>query len=128
MPDPVRILQEAYDNVRHEYRTAIGQRRDELITPALVLDVDAAQRNIDHMASELRRMGSTTIRPHYKTHKSPDLARRQVQAGARGLSMATVWEAAVLAAAIAYLLSPDASYVTAATLLVDGGFIVNAEL
>jgi NAD(P)-dependent dehydrogenase (short-subunit alcohol dehydrogenase family) len=33
-----------------------------------------------------------------------------------------------LASAIAYLLSPDASYVTAATLLVDAGFIVNAEL
>ena len=33
-----------------------------------------------------------------------------------------------LAAAIAWLLSPDASYVTSATLLVDGGFIVNAEL
>jgi D-serine deaminase-like pyridoxal phosphate-dependent protein len=44
-------------------------------------------------------MGAATIRPHYKTHKSPDLARRQVQAGAGGLSMATVWEAAVLAAA-----------------------------
>jgi D-serine deaminase-like pyridoxal phosphate-dependent protein len=99
MPDPARILREAYDNVRHEYGTAIGQRRDELITPALVLDVDAAQRNIDHMASELKRMGGATIRPHYKTHKSPDLARRQLQAGAGGLSMATVWEAAILAAA-----------------------------
>ena len=93
MPDPARILQEAYDNVRHEYRTAIGQRRDELITPALVLDVDAAQRNIDHMASELKQMGGATIRPHCKTHKNPDLARRQLQAGAGGLSMATVWEA-----------------------------------
>jgi D-serine deaminase-like pyridoxal phosphate-dependent protein len=99
MPDPARILREAYDNVRHEYRTAIGQRRDELITPALVLDVDAAHRNIDHMASELKRIGGATIRPHYKTHKSPDLARRQLQAGAGGLSMATVWEAAILAAA-----------------------------
>ena len=99
MPDPARILQEAYDNVRHEYGTAIGQRRDELITPALVLDVDAAQRNIDHMASELKQMGAATIRPHYKTHKSPDLARRQLRAGAGGLSMATVWEAAILAAA-----------------------------
>ena len=37
-------------------------------------------------------------------------------------------EPAELAAAIAWLLSPDASYVTSATLLVDGGFIVNAEL
>src|SRR5580700_9506128 len=99
MPDPARILQEAYDNVRYEYGTAIGQRRDELITPALVLDIDAAQRNIDHRASELKQMGAATIRPHYKTHKSPDLARRQLQAGAGGLSMATVWEAAILAAA-----------------------------
>jgi len=99
MPDPARILREAYDNVRHEYRTAIGRRRDELITPALVLDVDAAQRNIDHMASELKQMGAAVIRPHYKAHKNPDLARRQLQAGAGGLSMATVWEAAILAAA-----------------------------
>jgi len=99
MPDAAQILREAYDNVRHEYAAAIGQRRDELITPALVLDVDAAQRNIDHMASELKQMGGATIRPHYKTHKSPDLARRQLQAGAGGLSMATVWEAAILAAA-----------------------------
>ncbi len=99
MPDPARILQEAYDNVRRDYRTAIGQQRDELITPALVLDIDAAQRNIDHMASELKQIGAATIRPHYKTHKNPDLARRQLQAGAGGLSMATVWEAAILAAA-----------------------------
>ena len=99
MPDPALILREAYDTVRRDYGGAIGQRRDELITPALVLDIDAAQRNIDHMASELKQMGAATIRPHYKTHKSPDLARRQLQAGAGGLSMATVWEAAILAAA-----------------------------
>ena len=99
MPDPARILQDAYERSRHEYGGAIGQRRGELITPALVLDIDAAQRNIDRMAGELRQMGKATIRPHYKTHKSPDLARRQLQAGAGGLSMATVWEAVVLAAA-----------------------------
>jgi D-serine deaminase-like pyridoxal phosphate-dependent protein len=64
-----------------------------------VLDIDAAQRNIDRMARELALLGGAAIRPHYKTHKSPDLARRQVDAGAGGLSMATVWEAAVLAAA-----------------------------
>jgi D-serine deaminase-like pyridoxal phosphate-dependent protein len=99
MPDPARILQESYDRARQEYGAAIGQRRAELVTPALVLDIDAAQRNIDHMASELKGIGGATIRPHYKTHKSPDLARRQLAAGARGLSMATVWEAAILAAA-----------------------------
>ena len=98
MQDPASIVQEAYERARREYGSAIGQRRDELITPALVLDLDAAQRNIDRMAGELRELGRATIRPHYKTHKSPDLARRQLDAGAGGLSMATVWEAAVLAA------------------------------
>jgi D-serine deaminase-like pyridoxal phosphate-dependent protein len=99
MPDSALILQAAYEQVRSQYAAAIGQRRDQLITPALVLDIDAAQRNIDHMAAELRMLGRATIRPHYKTHKSPDLARRQLAAGAGGLSMATVWEAAVLASA-----------------------------
>ena len=99
MPDSPPVLREAYDRVRHQYGDAIGRRREELVTPALVLDIDAAQRNIDRMASELKQLGKATIRPHYKTHKSPDLARRQLQAGAVGLSMATVWEAAVLAAA-----------------------------
>ena len=92
-------LDQAKDHVLRQYADDIGKRREELITPALVLDIDAAQRNIDHMASELKQLGRATIRPHYKTHKSPDLARRQLQAGAVGLSMATVWEAAVLAAA-----------------------------
>jgi D-serine deaminase-like pyridoxal phosphate-dependent protein len=99
MPDSAPLGQEARELVMRQYGHAIGRRREELISPALVLDIDAAQRNIDRMASELRDMGPTTIRPHYKTHKSPDLARRQVRAGARGLSMATVWEAAVLAGA-----------------------------
>ncbi len=99
MPDPAQILRDAYDQVRRDYGAAIGQRREQLVTPALVLDVDAAQRNIDHMASELKQMGAAVIRPHYKAHKNPDIARRQVAAGAAGLSMATVWEAVVLAAA-----------------------------
>jgi D-serine deaminase-like pyridoxal phosphate-dependent protein len=99
MPDSAPLWPDARELVMRQYGQAIGRRRDELITPALVLDIAAAQRNIDRMASELRDMGSATIRPHYKTHKSPDLARRQVRAGAGGLSMATVWEAAVLAGA-----------------------------
>jgi D-serine deaminase-like pyridoxal phosphate-dependent protein len=92
-------LSELRDQVRRQYEGDIGQRRSELATPALVLDVDAAQRNIDHMASALAGLGRAVIRPHYKTHKCPELARRQVEAGAGGLSTATVWEAAVLAAA-----------------------------
>jgi len=95
--DASLLLADSRDRVQRQYGYAVGMHRDELVTPALVLDIDAAQRNIDRMASELRGIGPATIRPHYKTHKSPDLARRQVQAGAGGLSMATVWEAAILA-------------------------------
>ncbi len=92
-------LGEMRDQVRRQYEGDIGQHRSELATPALVLDADAAQRNIDHMADALASLGPATIRPHYKTHKCPELARRQVEAGAGGLSTATVWEAAVLVAA-----------------------------
>src|SRR5262245_66030597 len=99
MPESAPVLREAYDRVRRQYGGAIGKRREELVTPALVLDIDAAPRNIDHMANELRQLGRATIRPHYKTHKSPDLAPRPLEAGAGGLSLATVWGAAGLAAA-----------------------------
>jgi D-serine deaminase-like pyridoxal phosphate-dependent protein len=92
-------LRAARDEAVRPYLGDIGRRREELATPALVLDADAAQRNIDRMAAMLRELGAVTIRPHYKTHKSPELARRQVEAGAAGVSAATVWEAAVLAAA-----------------------------
>jgi D-serine deaminase-like pyridoxal phosphate-dependent protein len=97
MPDLAAVLRANREYVLDQYGGDIGRRREELSTPALVLDIDAAQRNIDRMASALRQLGPATIRPHFKTHKSPELARRQVAAGAAGLSMATVWEAAVLA-------------------------------
>jgi len=97
MLDSAPILAKARERVRQQNGGAVGRSREELITPALVLDIDAAQRNIDRLAGELRQMGSVTVRPHYKAHKSLDLAWRQVQAGAGGLSMATVWEAVVLA-------------------------------
>src|SRR5882757_9505624 len=98
MQECAPILAAAREEVIRQYGGDIGRPREELITPALVLDVDAAQRNIDRMAAGVTQLGST-IRPHYKTHKSPELAWRQVRAGAGGLSMATVWEAVVLAAA-----------------------------
>jgi D-serine deaminase-like pyridoxal phosphate-dependent protein len=77
------------------YSKAIGRRRHELITPALVLDVDAAQRNIELMASRLRGLPAG-IRPHVKCYKSPEIARRQIAAGALGVCTATVWEAMVM--------------------------------
>jgi D-serine deaminase-like pyridoxal phosphate-dependent protein len=75
----------------------IGQPRHELTTPALILDLQVVRRNIDHMAARTR--GSTRLRPHVKSHKSAEIARMQIEAGAIGLTAATVWEAAVMAAA-----------------------------
>jgi D-serine deaminase-like pyridoxal phosphate-dependent protein len=88
-------LAETYDRVRRLYGSAIGRPRTELVTPALVLDLPAAKRNITRMADAIRGMPAE-IRPHIKVHKSPELARLQVEAGAIGLSTATVWEAIVL--------------------------------
>ena len=65
-------------------------------TPALLVDLAAAERNIARMATALKDMPAE-IRPHIKVHKSVELATRQVAAGAIGLSVATVWEAVALA-------------------------------
>jgi D-serine deaminase-like pyridoxal phosphate-dependent protein len=93
--DPAAMLAEGYERVRREYGAAIGRPRADLVTPALVLDLPAAKRNIARMSDRIRELPAE-IRPHIKVHKSPDLARLQVEAGAIGLSTATVWEAIVL--------------------------------
>jgi D-serine deaminase-like pyridoxal phosphate-dependent protein len=86
------VLQEAHDRVRDAYGGAIGRHRHEVVTPALLLDLPAARRNIEKMGERMRGL-SADLRPHVKVHKSPELARMQVEAGAIGISTATVWEA-----------------------------------
>jgi D-serine deaminase-like pyridoxal phosphate-dependent protein len=79
-----------------DYRAAIGRSRNELITPALILDLDVARRNIATMAEYMRTVRAK-LRPHIKVHKSPELARMQMEAGESiGLTTATVWEAVVM--------------------------------
>ena len=89
------VLRETTDRVRRDYGGAIGRHRSEVVTPALILDLPAAKRNIATMAGRLTTLPAK-IRPHIKVHKSPQLSRLQVDAGAIGLSVATVWEAIVL--------------------------------
>lgn len=71
--------------------------RIDLPTPALVLDVAAMERNIAAMANYAaeRRL---KLRPHAKTHKSGEIARRQIAAGAVGICCAKLAEAEALAA------------------------------
>jgi D-serine deaminase-like pyridoxal phosphate-dependent protein len=78
------------------YRDQVGRMRHEVETPALLLDLDLARRNIARMATRIAELG-TNLRPHIKAHKSPELARLQVAAGAVGVACATVWEAVVMA-------------------------------
>jgi D-serine deaminase-like pyridoxal phosphate-dependent protein len=69
----------------------------DLPTPALLLDLDRFEANVKTMAEQVRRHGCS-VRPHAKTHKCPEIARRLVSAGAVGSSCATVPEVEAMAA------------------------------
>lgn len=71
---------------------------EDLETPAVLVDLDVLERNVLRMAERAQAAG-VKLRPHAKTHKCPDIARLQAQAGARGLSVAKTSEAEVFAAA-----------------------------
>ena len=67
----------------------------ELDTPALLFDLDVVERNIAEMA-EVARAAGASVRPHTKTHKCPEIARMQVEAGASGITVAKLGEAEVM--------------------------------
>ncbi len=68
----------------------------EIPTPALVVDLSAMERNIRRMA-EFYAGSTCKLRPHFKAHKTPAIARRQLAAGScTGLTCATVGEAEVI--------------------------------
>jgi D-serine deaminase-like pyridoxal phosphate-dependent protein len=69
--------------------------RDDLTTPVLIVDLNVMERNLERMATFFRT-GSTRLRPHFKNHKCPDLAWRQLDAGAIGMTCATLGEAECL--------------------------------
>ena len=67
-------------------------------TPALVLDLDAFERNLQRMADALAG-SNVRLRPHAKSHKCPEIALRQMALGAVGVCCQKVSEAAVFVAA-----------------------------
>ncbi|MEK7700452.1 MAG: DSD1 family PLP-dependent enzyme [candidate division NC10 bacterium] len=73
-------------------------RRDDIPTPALLLDLDRFETNLARMAAHVKRVGKN-LRPHAKTHRCPEIARRQVAAGALGVACAKLGEAEVMAGA-----------------------------
>lgn len=68
---------------------------DDLETPAAVVDVARMRANLERVAGYCREHG-LAWRPHVKTHKTPELAREQLRAGAVGLTVATPAEAEVM--------------------------------
>lgn len=75
----------------------IGCTKDELDTPALCIDLDVLDANIEAVAGACRR-NNVAWRPHQKCHKSPAIARMELAAGALGVTCAKVGEAEVMAA------------------------------
>lgn len=84
------------DRDLHDHLIGRQGSRADLNTPVLVLDVGALDRNIAAMAALVAGHG-VALRPHAKTHKSVDIARRQIAAGAVGVCCAKIGEAEVLA-------------------------------
>jgi D-serine deaminase-like pyridoxal phosphate-dependent protein len=68
----------------------------DLPTPALLLDLDALEHNLDRMAERARALG-VALRPHVKTHKCPEIGRMQLARGAPGVTVATLPEAVAFA-------------------------------
>ena len=77
--------------------TLVGMPVNELDTPALLVDIDAMDRNIASIAGAMRARG-VNWRPHAKGHKCPTITHRQMAAGAIGVTVAKVSEAEVMAA------------------------------
>ncbi|MCS6816808.1 MAG: alanine racemase [Blastocatellia bacterium] len=73
-------------------------RIQDLETPAVLIDLDVMERNLTRMAEYCRRHG-LALRPHTKTHKIPELAHRQIESGASGITVAKVGEAEVMSQA-----------------------------
>ncbi len=73
----------------------VGERLSSVDTPALIIDLDAYERNIRTMA-ELAAGFGVKLRPHAKTHKSPIIARHQIELGAVGICCQKVSEAEIM--------------------------------
>ena len=61
---------------------SIGMDKEEIDTPALLIDLDLLDKNIGIMADYYGRKKGAALRPHQKGHRSPMIARRQIEAGA----------------------------------------------
>ncbi len=84
--------------VGHNLAAAVGMHLDEVATPALIVDLDAFERNLATLKQKLDTAG-VRLRAHAKTHKSVDIARYQIdRGGACGICCQKVSEAEAMVA------------------------------
>ncbi len=83
------------DNLITSLRLAQVMTVSELDTPALLIDLDIMERNLRRVA-DYAAAHHLRLRPHTKTHKMPEIGRRQLALGAAGLTVAKVSEAEVM--------------------------------
>ncbi len=76
----------------HNTNHYIGRHKTDLDTPALLIDLDKMEANIQKMASYFDTVNAN-LRPHVKTHKTPIIAHKQIAAGAIGVTCAKLGEA-----------------------------------
>lgn len=86
------------DSGANPTQSVIGQPKSVLDTPALMVDLDAMEANIARIVATCRAHG-VAWRPHSKVHKTPEIAKKQIAAGAIGITCAKLGEAEVMAAA-----------------------------
>jgi D-serine deaminase-like pyridoxal phosphate-dependent protein len=84
-----------------DLKRLVGQPAAAIDTPALVVDLDAMQRNLSRMADFARKHG-IRWRPHAKMHKSSAIAKLQMQAGAVGVCVQKTSEAEAMVAGGVY--------------------------
>ncbi|MEF9427322.1 MAG: DSD1 family PLP-dependent enzyme, partial [Candidatus Mariimomonas ferrooxydans] len=70
-------------------------KKEQIETPALIIDLDVLERNIGTMAGFMKDKRAK-LRPHFKTHKCPAISHKQISAGAKGITCAKLGEAQVL--------------------------------
>src|SRR5215467_11520553 len=118
---------------RAEERVGCAGSRFQLPTPALVVDLDAFERNVARMAQRAATAG-LALRPHAKSHKSATIGLRQIEAGAAGLCCVKLGEAEALSEAglrglliTSPIVGSDAAARVAALVRVDPDFLLVAD-
>jgi D-serine deaminase-like pyridoxal phosphate-dependent protein len=105
---------------------------DTVDTPSLVVDLDILERNIADMADYAARRG-VGLAPHAKTHRTPEIARLQVDAGAEALCIAKLGEAEVFRDAgftsfvMAYPLVGEAKLARASRLMETASILLSVD-